>query len=274
MVRFLLGIPSLALHDRHRRSLASRGSIWRTQLSMASNDRRAAEPTLIDDAGMHIIKDNLHAQAYYTIRSALMRGRFRPGQRLLLKPLADELGISVTPVREALLRLASEHGLAPGRSRTMIVPVLSVARFREIRDIRVELEGRAAAASALRVTSEDLAKLHAIHQEMLLSRANRDTPKALSLNLSFHFTIYALADLPVLGSLIEGLWVRIGPLLTCLYDHVEPKVPSVHPHDSILAALANGDGSAARLAVANDIMWASAYLEKAVVAMAGEPSST
>ncbi|MCK1724667.1 FCD domain-containing protein [Bradyrhizobium sp. 142] len=195
-----------------------------------------------------------------------MAGRFRPGQRLLLKPLAEELGVSVTPVREALLRLASEHGLVPHQSRTMMVPVLSVARFREIRDIRIELEGRAAQAAANNISSQDVFALEKMHEQLMLARRQRNVQTVLSINEEFHFRIYRSSDLPVVCGLIESLWVQIGPLLT-LNAFSESATAKDHPHRSILASLAARDGAGARLALANDILWASRYLEKAVVSL-------
>ncbi|WOH80387.1 FCD domain-containing protein [Bradyrhizobium sp. BEA-2-5] len=193
-----------------------------------------------------------------------MAGRFRPGQRLLLKPLAEELGVSVTPVREALLRLASEHGLVAHQSRTMMVPVMSVARFREIRDIRIELEGRAAEAAANNISSNDVVALQEMHEQLMFARQRREVQTVLAINQEFHFRIYRSSDLPVVCGLIESLWVQIGPLLT-LNDFSESATAKDHPHRSILASLAARDGAGARRSLANDIMWASHHLEKAVL---------
>ncbi|WP_031337760.1 GntR family transcriptional regulator, partial [Rhodopseudomonas sp. B29] len=59
--------------------------------------------------GRPISKESVSQQAYAAIRDSLMRSRLKPGQKLVARQVADELGISVTPVRESLLRLASEH---------------------------------------------------------------------------------------------------------------------------------------------------------------------
>lgn len=218
---------------------------------------------------MHVGRENLHWRAYAVLRKALMTGRFQPGQRLLLRPLAQELGISVTPIREALFQLVSEHALVADSSRSLMVPVLSLARFREIRDLRIELEGRAAEAAARHAAPADVAILQDMHGAMLRCRLDRESHGALANNEAFHFKVYELAGMPILYSLIEGLWVRIGPVLTRLYDHIQPGSTQPHPHESIIAALARRDGGAARLAVASDIMWASSLLERTVETLAG-----
>ncbi|WP_439367432.1 GntR family transcriptional regulator [Bradyrhizobium sp. DASA03005] len=162
------------------------------------------------------------------------------------------------------MRLASERGLVPHQSRTMMVPVLSVAQFKEIRDIRIELEGRAAEAAAKNVSSSDIFALEKMQEQLMVARRQRDVQTVLAINEEFHFRIYRSSDLPVVCGLIVNLWVQIGPLLT-LNDFSASATARDHPHRSILASLAAGDGAGARLALANDIMWASRYLEKAVV---------
>ena len=90
-----------------------------------------------------------------------MTGCFKPGQKLLLRPLAAELGISVTPFREALLQLVSEQALSADSSRSLAVPAIGLERFREIRDLRIELEGRAVEAAVRNTAESDLAALSA-----------------------------------------------------------------------------------------------------------------
>ncbi len=74
----------------------------------------------------------------------MIAGQFRPGQRLVMQDLADQLGTSVTPAREACLRLVSERGLELRSGRFVTVPALTLARYMEVRTIRLALEGLAA----------------------------------------------------------------------------------------------------------------------------------
>lgn len=214
------------------------------------------------DTVLSIDRGNLQAKAYAVLRKALMTGRFKPGQKLLLRPLAGELGISVTPVREALLQLVSEHALTSDSSRSLTVPVLSLQRFLEIRDLRIELEGRAADGAVRFVTPADLAELRLLQQRLIDSRRTGEFAEALGMNELFHFAVYRLARMPVLYRLIEGLWVQIGPVLTRLYNQAGAgSLDMQHPHDLVIRALEQGDGPAARLAIASDILWASRHLE-------------
>ncbi len=215
---------------------------------------------------LSIKKEKLHAQTYGILRKALMTGRFQPGQKLLLRPLAEKLGISVTPVREALLQLVTERALTSDSSRSLSVPILDLARFREIRDLRIELEGRAAEVAAKRATTAHVAKLERLQEELRACRRAGDFAGALVTNEAFHFTVYGLAEMPVLYSIIEGLWVQIGPILTRLFDRVDTKSLDNHPHDEMITAFRRNDGAAARHALAGDILWAAGHLEASLAA--------
>ncbi len=78
---------------------------------------------------------------YGTLRESLATGRFKPDARLRIRELAEQLGTSVTPARDAILQLASEGALVLRSPRDIRVPVLSVERYLEIRAIRVEQKG-------------------------------------------------------------------------------------------------------------------------------------
>ena len=191
-----------------------------------------------------------------------MSGRFQPGQKLLLRPLASELGISITPVREALLKLVSEQALTTDSSRTITVPVVSLDRFLEIRDLRIELEGRAVEAAVRHARAPDLAALAAMQRTLIEHRRHGRFIEALGVNEAFHFSVYRLARMPVLYRIIEGLWVQIGPVLTRLYNQVDAgSVELEHPHDVMIRAIRGRDAPAARQALAGDILWASRHLE-------------
>ncbi len=87
--------------------------------------------------------ERLSQRAYQAIRVALRSGELRPGQRLILRPLAAKLGLSATPVREALLRLVSEQALGLDERNSVLVPTLGADEIEELRELRLDLEGRA-----------------------------------------------------------------------------------------------------------------------------------
>lgn len=205
-----------------------------------------------------ITAESIGAKVYHRLRTALMRSRFRPGEKLKLRDLALEMGVSSTPVRDALARLVSEGALEQFDHRSVRVPVLSDERFREIAELRGELEGKAAARAAERATPADADRLAATHARMTEARLNGDGAAMLVENERFHMDICALANMPVLARIIEGLWLQCGPLHGGLRKVRFLHHPDAHPHNDIIRALREQDGALARLAIQRDI---SVYAE-------------
>ena len=103
--------------------------------------------------------ERLSQRAYQAIRVSLQNGELQPGQRLILRPLASKLGLSATPVREALLRLVSEQALGLDERNSVLVPMLGGEDLDELEELRTDLEGRAAAVAATRASAADIATL-------------------------------------------------------------------------------------------------------------------
>src|SRR6516162_5805367 len=116
-----------------------------------------------------------------------MRSRLKPGQKLVARQVADELGISVTPVRESLLRLVSENALSLDDRGTVVVPVLTLERCIEIRDLRMLIEGEGAAHAAKLATDADIDELLAIHGRYTQTENEDNFAMALAENENFHF---------------------------------------------------------------------------------------
>ena len=197
--------------------------------------------------------ETLAEKVYGRLRSALVGGRLVPGQKLVHRQLALELGVSPTPVREALLRLVSEGALDLDARGIAWVPRLPPDRYAEIMDLRVELEGRAAARAAGLVTAADIAALRAIHDRLMIGRNTMDGAIVLAENERFHFGVLAIARMPVLQRVVENLWTQAGPTISLLSAVPRPLSPAGHPHDDVLRALEEHDPAAARAAVERDL---------------------
>jgi DNA-binding GntR family transcriptional regulator len=196
-------------------------------------------------------RDSLTQQAYSQIRAALMSSHYLPGQRLVLRQLATGMGISPTPVREALLRLVAEHALTLDVRGVACVPALDAPRSVEIRDLRIELEGRAGAAATARITAADVAGLDALNRRIREAEQQLDAKAALEANERFHMRLYGLAQNPVLLTLIEGLWVRCAPFFLGILDR-GPERDGTR-HELILRGLHARDPDVVRQGIAEDI---------------------
>ena len=200
-----------------------------------------------------VTKNNLSDLAYQQLRRALMRSELPPGERLRLRPLSKHLGISATPIREALIRLVSENALKLDARGTAVVPLLKLAELREIQSLRIMLEGEAGTQAAQRITSAELEALRAIQHEIADCHATEDFDRALLLNEKFHFGVITASGMPINYQILETLWMRCGPILSHLYDTGNFSW-AVHPHDVVLEGLEKHDGAMVREAIRRDII--------------------
>jgi DNA-binding GntR family transcriptional regulator len=194
----------------------------------------------------------LRDHATKELRQALMAGRFEPGQRMSIRGLADALGMSMTPVREAAARLAAERAIEAEPNRWMRIPLLSPEELRELRDIRVSLEGLATERAAARVTPALVEELRQREAEIVALRPAGDAKAMIPAIGRLHFTIYRASGMPALVQLIEGLWLRSGPYNNLLFQgYTQQERGTLRV--ATLRALARGDSSAARRSMEADI---------------------
>lgn len=204
-----------------------------------------------------IEKLTLQDQIYEELRLALMRGSFSPGDLLTIRSLAQVMGTSIVPVRDALQRLVAERALEILPNRSACVPVMSLKDFNELLDIRLALEGQAVELSAAVVTPQDIDRLLALNADFKLAIGGKDTDLILRANMDLHFAMYRICGRELLFGLIKGLWVRVGPLLRSPFRVMDrtPELyePSVQNHEVIIAALREKDAPAAREALMRDV---------------------
>jgi DNA-binding GntR family transcriptional regulator len=201
-----------------------------------------------------INKGNLSEQVYGTIRASLMDGRYEPGERLTIASLAEQLGVSITPVREAIFRLVTERALEMRAATSIQVRSLTAPELREIQLIRHHLEGETAAQAAVKISQQNLAALETLHADFTRAAA-RDPLEASRINRAFHFKLAGAAEMPLLYATIEGMWAQMGPLIHLYHLNTPTRVlvSGDHGHHHLLRALKAGDPEAARRAIQADI---------------------
>ena len=208
-------------------------------------------------------QENLTTKVYERIKNALMRGQFHPGDRLAIRPLAEQLGTSPTPVREALLKLISFGALEMKPAHPIVVPNMTRDKYLENRTLRLSIEGLAVEATATDKKKSDIDHLKKIHNEMIEAHRAGDQQRLLSKNHSFHMGICKAAAMPTLVFIAEILWLQIGPFLNMLYSkNIRETTKRSRDHDNvkIIRALESGDGPAARAAIESDIIHGGAPL--------------
>ncbi|GAB5467486.1 MAG: GntR family transcriptional regulator [Rhodospirillales bacterium] len=198
--------------------------------------------------------ESLSALVYARLRRALMRAELKPLERLKIREIAQRMGTSETPVREAVMRLANEGAIEIKPRYYVRVRRLSVSGYTEIRDIRMHLEPLAAERALAHIVEDDIRHIAERHAALVRAEAEGDWPTALQTNFDFHFGIYYKAQMPALIELLESLWIRIGPLLSELYPHAPPTYQGRHQHEAVLEALRARDSYALREAVRMDLI--------------------
>jgi DNA-binding GntR family transcriptional regulator len=166
------------------------------------------------------------------------------------------------PVREALHRLMAEQAVEFLPNTAIRVPVMTVARFREIRDIRITLEGMATDAAARAIGPADLAVAQQ-HAQAFIDAPDDRVEEIVRANKDFHFAIYRAARMPVLLQMIESLWTQVGPVINLDIRSGSERIRHRHAqrhHTAMLQALGRGDGPAARAALAADITEAGNFI--------------
>ena len=200
------------------------------------------------------------------LRDSIVSGVLTPGEKVSLRTLAGQLGVSMQPVREAVSSLVADRALEVLPNRAVRVPILSLSQFRELTAIRLAIEGFAAERAAQFRTAHDL-RLIRRHDAAFRRQgagARPDLAAAVAANRDFHFAIYRAAGLPELLPIIEGLWLRIGPVLNLdLRSNLSrTRVgKSAGHHGTLMAAIAAGDARGARRALAADISGAAKHIE-------------
>lgn len=197
---------------------------------------------------------SLSSQIYLRLRQELMSARLHPGDRLKIRDLAQQLGTSETPVREALFQLVKDGALEMKPGYYIRVRRISLKEYLELRDIRLVLEPYAAAKAMPHIDEPFLNTLEDIHHKLIEAERTKDYAAALQYNYDFHFAVHRKSEMPHLIEMIERLWIQAGPLLSLLYPHGHPTYEGQHQHVNVIAALRAKDESALRRAFEQDLI--------------------
>lgn len=168
------------------------------------------------------------------LREMILAAELKGGEPLRQDLLARRLGISRTPLREALNRLATEGLVRMDPHRGAVVARPSAIELREIYDVRVLLEKEAAVRAAKRCTAEDIADLRAMLERQ---RAHDDPREFAKANAEFHDRICAVAGHRTLAELITGLRNRSEVYIRLLAGMPTSLERAVSEHAAIVAAL-------------------------------------
>ncbi len=238
---------------------------------LRSATERPASPGDADSSALDAIgalaRETLGERVTGELRALLVAGRLAPGEKLSLRRVAEALGVSMMPVREAVSRLAADGALEVLPGRAVRVPVLSLAQFRELTRLRLVVEGFAAEEAARQATPADVDRIAAFDAafRQAASAEPPDSAAAVAANRDLHFALYEAAAMPSLIEMIERLWLKAGPILNLDMRHEPRRLEggsAMQAHARLLEAVRRRDAPAARAALEDDIAAAAAHIEE------------
>ncbi|ADU00321.1 MULTISPECIES: GntR family transcriptional regulator [Mycolicibacterium] len=192
------------------------------------------------------------------VRRRIFDGTYPAGRYIRLEQLAAELGISVTPVREALFGLRAEGLLTQQPRRGFVVSPITERDIADVSDVQAHIGGVLASRAAELITDEQLAELERIQDELEAAYDAVDHEAAVRLNHAFHRGVNIAAGSPKLAQLM-GQITRFA--LESVYPTVEGwPAHSMNDHRVLLAALRKRDGTAARDAMSEHLCAAAGPL--------------
>ncbi|WP_170356067.1 GntR family transcriptional regulator [Ruegeria lacuscaerulensis] len=193
-----------------------------------------------------------HDRVYRTLRARIMHGEIAPGHALTLRGIGKEFGVSMTPAREAVRRLAAEGALFLSSSGRVSTPELTNDRIEELAALRALLEVELASRALPRAHMALIDRLQSINMTVAEMVTKRDAVGYIRTNLEFHRTLYLRAQAPAMLAMAETVWLQLGPTMRALYGRLRRTEPP-HYHKLIIAALKAGDEPGLRLAVRSDV---------------------
>lgn len=179
--------------------------------------------------------------ALESLRQAIVAGDLRPGQRVLQEEVAETLGVSIAPLREALAVLEQEGQVTYRPRRGYFVTELEASDLEEIYDLRQVLEGRAARRALPGLDDDALGRIRMAARDCVEAAELGDVAAELEANRRFHFGILESPDQVHAMRVIRLLWDSTESYRALYYNSLEERRRAAEAHQRILAAIDNRD---------------------------------
>ena len=211
---------------------------------------------------------NISAKVADELREAIQNGSLEPGERLVERKLADRLGVSHIPVREALAKLAEEGLVERTPRRGARVALLTEKEVAEISGLRIVLEQYVARSVQETWSPKTEAQLRRIVASMVSAAERGNLDQLFALDRRFHETLWELADNRTLLTIASQLRSRINGFLRAANASLAPDQLVAHAasHGTLVDALASGDRGRAEAAMADHVEIAA----ERIAAVSGE----
>ena len=199
-----------------------------------------------------------------SLRNAIRTGKLEPGERLMEVQLAEELGISRTPIREAIRKLEQEGYVIMLPRRGTYVSSVTVHDVQEIFEIRTALESLSCGLAARRIESEELEKLQKLLQLIEGYIEDNDIDNIVKTDIEFHGLLYQVSRNERLGVVINNLKEQLARFRKLSMSYPGRLEETLEEHREMVEAIANGSVTAAREAAERHMERAEETLLKAM----------
>ena len=193
-----------------------------------------------------------HELTYARLRDMILFGHLEPGSAVTIQGLVGALDAGMTPVREAIRRLAAEGALESMGNRRVVVPRMGSAMLDQVAFARLTIEPHLAGLTSGRMTPALIKRLESIDARVDAAIRAGDVSAYLESNHAFHFCLYEASNAPVLVDMARSLWLRFGPALRVVCARFgRSALPD--RHEEALAAMRAGDADGLCMAITRDI---------------------
>ncbi len=190
---------------------------------------------------MPIASKTKNVAVYRKLRQAIIKGKLKPGQKIVMADLAKAFGLSETPVREAIRRLESDGYVQFTPHTGAIVTKIDGDELVEVYLIRIALEALATRLASPHITDKDIEFLSKKNHEIEVAIQQKKYENIGSINKDFHLRIYKAAPFPRLYKMICDLWDTFERWPSVFAYVPERAVASAEEHKKIIQALKMGD---------------------------------
>jgi DNA-binding GntR family transcriptional regulator len=205
-----------------------------------------------------------HEGVYRELRDRILFGGIRPGAAITLRGLAEDLGVSPMPVRDAVRRLIAAGALVMQDNRRVLVPPMTREKFEQILFARRALEPELAMRALPHLAPAAIDAIESIDDVVGRAMLDGDVEGYMRGNYQFHFAIYDRARAPTLSALVESIWLQFGPFMRMAYGRIGTSILEDH-HEFAIAAMRRNHAGDLKAAIDADIGQGMAFIGDAVL---------
>lgn len=193
-----------------------------------------------------------HEWVYQLLRKNVICGKIPPGLSLTIRGLAERLGVSAMPIREALNRLTTEGALQVNDNRRVMVPMMTPEKFNELCALRILLETHAAESALPYIRNEHIRELTRLDHQLDVVLAEGAIELTNLNNQAFHRYLYSVNPFQVSQPMVESVWMQLGPFVRIAKSKLEQHYP-IDRHVEAIEAIKQQNAFGLRRAIEADI---------------------